>query len=220
MAQKTYLDYAGLTHFKAKLDEEYASIKAFVFKGTVADVEHLPSLGSGTTQKVGYVYNITAEGTTTADFVEGAGLPLQAGENVVVVDVSATSTPDLKWDILGGVFDITDRLQFGSTMPLDPTDGQTFLYMGDTTYTYDEVTPVGTENPQALGWYEYDESTEQYVLSSDTTVDSEKTYYEKNEEYVTGVIYVYNLATTSWVAQSSGDTFVAITNGQIDSLFD
>lgn len=218
MAQKTYLDLSGLTYFKQKLDAAYAPIKALVFKGTVADVAHLPTVAN---EAIGSIYNITAAGTTTADFVEGAGLPLQAGENVVAVNTAAEGDPVvMKWDILGGVFDIEDRLQFGSTMPVSPEDGQTFLYMGDTTYTYDEVTPVGTENPQALGWYEYDESTEQYVLSSDTTVDGEKTYYEKNEQYVTGVIYVYDLATTSWVAQSSGDTFVAITNGQIDNLFD
>lgn len=221
MATNKYLDLTGLTYFKSKLDEEYASIKAFVFKGIVADVAHLPSLGVGTTQKVGFVYNVTAEGTTTADFVEGAGHPLQAGENVVVVDVSATSTPELKWDILGGVFDITDRLQFGDSMPANPTDGQTFLYMGEITYEYDEVTPVGTENPQALGWYEYDDVTGQYVLSSDTSVDNEKTYYTRGaEQYITGVIYVYDLATTSWVAQNSGDIMVAITNGEIDALFD
>jgi len=42
------------------------------------------------------------------------------------------------------------------------------------------VTPEGTENPSEEGWYEYDgtsgDNTE-YVLSEDTTVDAQKTYY-------------------------------------------
>lgn len=219
MSVKKYLDYDGLSYFKDKLDLEYASIKAFVFKGTVADVAHLPNIGSGTTQKVGYVYNITAAGTSTADFVEGAGHPIQAGENVVVIDVSATSTPEYKWDILGGVFDISDRLQFGSTMPLNPTNGQTFLYMGDTTYEYEEVTPVGTENPQEEGWYVSD-GAGGYTPTTDTTVQGGTTYYTRSEQYVTGVIYVYDSTGSAWIPQSSGDNMIPITNGEIDALFD
>ena len=42
------------------------------------------------------------------------------------------------------------------------------------------VTPVGTENPSEEGWYEYNgtygDDTE-YILSEDTSVDAQKTYY-------------------------------------------
>lgn len=46
--------------------------------------------------------------------------------------------------------------------------------------TYREVTPVGTENPSEEGWYERrgDSEPYAYVLTTDTEVDSEKTYYE------------------------------------------
>ena len=217
MAQKTYLDLSGLTYFKQKLDAAYAPIKALVFKGTVADVAHLPTVAN---EAIGSIYNITAAGTTTADFVEGAGLPLQAGENVVAVNTAAEGDPVvMKWDILGGVFEINDRLQFGTSMPANPTNGQTFLYMGNTTYTYDEVTPVGTENPQEEGWYVSD-GEGGYILSTDTEVQSGTTYYEKNEQYVTGVIYVYSSSSSAWEAQTAGDTFIAITNTEIDNLFD
>lgn len=125
----------------------------------------------------------------------------------------------MKWDTLGGVFDITDRLQFGTTMPsTDLTNGRTFLYLGDTTYTYDAVTPVGTENPSEKGWYEYDGST--YILTDDTEVQSGITYYKKNEQYVTGTVYVYSTDTSSWVAKSAaGDQMIAITTAEIDALF-
>lgn len=43
-------------------------------------------------------------------------------------------------------------------------------------YSADAVTPVGTENPSEEGWYEYVNG--QYVLSTDTTVTSGKTYYK------------------------------------------
>ena len=47
---------------------------------------------------------------------------------------------------------------------------------GSTTVTYTAVSPVGTENPSEEGWYVL--SGNRYVLATDTTVDSNKTYYE------------------------------------------
>lgn len=62
------------------------------------------------------------------------------------------------------------------------------------TVSYDAVTPIGTENPSEEGWYEYDGA--EYVLTTDTTVDAGKTYYEKVETYTdkvtneSGKIYI------------------------------
>ena len=47
-----------------------------------------------------------------------------------------------------------------------------------TSYTYTAATPVGTENPVNEGWYVLDGN--RYVLSTDTTVDSNKTYYVRS----------------------------------------
>ena len=44
--------------------------------------------------------------------------------------------------------------------------------------TYEEVTPVGTENPANLGWYEVN-AAGKYVLTTDTTVTQNKDYYER-----------------------------------------
>lgn len=215
MATKSYLDYEGLVELVAKIQEKYAPIQALTFKGTVATISGLPTVAGVDT---GSVYNITTGGETTADFVEGAGQVLQDGENVVAVNTGTEALPVMKWDILGGVFDISDRLQFGSAMPASPETGQTFLYLGNTTYTYDPVTPVGTENPKELGWYEYDSVNDEYVLSQDETVQVGTSYFAKHEEYTKGVIYVYS--GVAWVAQSSGDTFTHITEQEIDALFD
>lgn len=47
--------------------------------------------------------------------------------------------------------------------------------------SYDAVTPAGAENPSAEGWYERSGSAGAYIytLTTDTTVGSGKTYYEK-----------------------------------------
>ena len=45
------------------------------------------------------------------------------------------------------------------------------------TYTYTEVTPVGTENPSEEGWYVLQGDV--YKLTKDIEVDSNKTYYER-----------------------------------------
>lgn len=44
-------------------------------------------------------------------------------------------------------------------------------------YTYTEVTPVGTENPSEEGWYIL--NGDRYYPTHDTTVDANKTYYER-----------------------------------------
>lgn len=44
-------------------------------------------------------------------------------------------------------------------------------------YTYTAVSPVGTENPHEEGWYVLHGDT--YSLTNDTTVDTNKTYYER-----------------------------------------
>lgn len=50
------------------------------------------------------------------------------------------------------------------------------------TYTYTPVTPVGTEDPSEEGWYERSgtEGSYVYTLTADTSVNSEKTYYERS----------------------------------------
>lgn len=71
---------------------------------------------------------------------------------------------------------------------------------------YDAVTPAGTENPSEEGWYERSGSAGSYVytLTTDTTVDSQKTYYEKGEPTVT------RLASTAKTAlQALGFKFIA-----------
>ena len=287
MSAKKYLDYAGLQEFYAKLTQKYGV--ALQFKATVQNIAALPDLSTDPV-KTGYVYNIVEEGETTSDFVEGAGHVLRAGSNVAIVNVAAEGSPEvLKFDILAGFFSVDDKLTFGDTMPATPADGDTFLYMGETSYEYTKVlTVTAATNPKAEGYYEEDGSSG-YQLTNDTepvqiyrafsdgtdtyftksatpqvgdavytisggvvtdtgeTVDTvvgdiititntttagdltrtaasdeyvdEKDYFTREEEYVTGVIYVYNGTSHEWEAQSSGDTYVPISTQEIDALF-
>lgn len=46
-------------------------------------------------------------------------------------------------------------------------------------YSYNAVTPVEGDVPSTKAWYE--KSGDEYILSSDSAVDSAKTYYERVE---------------------------------------
>lgn len=216
MAQKKFLDETGLEELVTKIKSLVNNYGALLYKGSVATVSGLPSVAGAS---VGDMYTIQTAGTTTADFTDGAGLAVAANSEVVAVKVDVSGVDTMKWDLLGPIFDVSDKLTFGSTMPSSPADGDTFLYLGNTTYTYDPVTPEQDDNPKALGWYEYDVGTGTYVLSQDTEVQAGTSYFVKNEQYVKGVIYVYSTASSTWIPQSSGDDFTPITNAFIDSLF-
>ena len=56
---------------------------------------------------------------------------------------------------------------------------ESVLYGTAGSVSYNEVAATSSDNPVAEGWYELVGGS--YVISSDTVVDSEKTYYEKVE---------------------------------------
>ena len=79
---------------------------------------------------------------------------------------------------------VTDTMPAASPSLLDNTK----LYIGADTSSlvkggvYQcqalEVTPAGSENPQSEGWYVYNSVSEEYELTTDTSVVSGTTYYE------------------------------------------
>lgn len=94
-------------------------------------------------------------------------------------------------DDIGNVYNVTNAF----TTTADFVEGAGKKYPAGTnvvivdasTVAYNEVTPVGTENPSEEGWYELDGTD--YVLTEDESVDSEKTYYVK----VTTEAYKYDV---------------------------
>lgn len=71
----------------------------------------------------GRVYNITDSGTTTSDFIEGAGKPIHAGDNVVVCAVVSGGTTVYKFDLLSGLVDLSNYIAKSSTSGLVRNDG-------------------------------------------------------------------------------------------------
>lgn len=84
-------------------------------------------------------------------------------------------------NMTGYVYDVTDAFTTDSRFK----KGAGFDYPAGSNVavadlsTYAEVTPVGSEDPSDQGWYEINGTTGKYVLSEDTTVDAQKTYYAK-----------------------------------------
>ena len=72
---------------------------------------------------LGNVYNITDNGTTTADFVEGAGKPIHLGDNVAVVDIGTGGSHVYKFDLLSGLVDLSNYIQKSETAGLVKNDG-------------------------------------------------------------------------------------------------
>lgn len=210
MDQK-YLDYEGLQELVIKIRSLVDNIGHLVLKGTSASVAALPALAD---VQNGWMYIITAAGTTTSDFIEGARIEFAANSEVVKVTSGSTA----KWALLGSIFNVDDRLQFGAAMPVSPVINQVFLYLGDTTYSYSQVTPEGTEDPAALGWYHSSDGGVTWSAATETTPETTTYIYAtRSEEYVQGVIYKYN--GSAWVGLSSGDTLTPITTAEVDALF-
>ena len=57
---------------------------------------------------IGNVYNITDSGTTTADFHEGSGKPIRAGDNVGICNFGTDSSPFILFDLLSGFVDTSE----------------------------------------------------------------------------------------------------------------
>lgn len=63
-----------------------------------------------TTFKPGWVYNVANMFVTDLDFIEGAGLKVASGTNIVVVNTGTEAVPVLKFDMLARSLDL-DELQ-------------------------------------------------------------------------------------------------------------
>ena len=60
---------------------------------------------------LGNVYNVTDIGTTTADFVEGAGKTIDLGSDVVIVNVGTNENPTYKFNVLSGFVDLSNYVE-------------------------------------------------------------------------------------------------------------
>ncbi len=91
---------------------------AYKHAGTKTCAELISNLLIATNN--GNVYNITDSGTTTADFIEGAGIPIRAGDNVGIAKISDSI---YKFDLLSGFIDTSNFVNKSSTSGLIKNDG-------------------------------------------------------------------------------------------------
>lgn len=89
---------------KSAIDASVSS--AYHASGSKDVDELLPSLLVA--GNLGNVYDMNDGGETTEYFVEGAGLPIRAGDNVGIVNVGTDADPVYKFDLLSGFVDLSD----------------------------------------------------------------------------------------------------------------
>lgn len=94
--------YQTASDVSSAIDAKISS--TYKAKGSVT-FANLPALSS---DKEGFVYNITDSFVTTSDFVEGAGISYPAGTNVVIINTTGTT---YKYDVLSGFVDLSGYVQ-------------------------------------------------------------------------------------------------------------
>ena len=117
MATKTWVSgqgYATTSNVNTLISQAVSTV--YTPKGSLADISTLITLA--TSGKVGDVYNISSEFTTTNVFIEGIGKKYPAGTNIVLVEVD----DDKKWDVLAGSVDLSGYVQASAMVAITPTE--------------------------------------------------------------------------------------------------
>lgn len=101
----TTLSGYGITdaYTKTQVDAKISSV--YKPAGSAANVA---ALGELIAANEGKVYNMSAQFTTTSDFVEGSGKKHPAGTNVVIINTATSGDAVYKYDCLSGYVDLSD----------------------------------------------------------------------------------------------------------------
>ena len=117
MATQTWVtsqNYATTSNVNTLINQAVSTV--YTPKGSLADISTLGTLS--TSGKIGDVYNISSEFTTTADFVEGVGKVYPAGTNIVLVEVEEAK----KWDVLAGSVDLSAYVKSSEMVAITTTE--------------------------------------------------------------------------------------------------
>ena len=117
MATQTWVEgkgYATTNNVNTLISQAVSTV--YTPKGSLADISTLGTLS--TSGKIGDVYNISSEFTTTADFIEGAGKTYPAGTNIVLVEVEEAK----KWDVLAGSVDLSAYVKSSEMVAITDTE--------------------------------------------------------------------------------------------------
>lgn len=101
---------------RSTLEGQISSQIASVYKpaGSIAPIEdpevtdkQIINSDLLTEANVGNVYNVTGPFVTTENFLDGEGKTVQAGANIVVINTGTEEAPELKFDVLMGIVDLS-----------------------------------------------------------------------------------------------------------------
>lgn len=118
----------------------------------------------------GWVYNITNEFTTDANFVDGRDITPAVGTNIVVINIGTTQNPSLKFDLLatGVAFDpAVISAKQDKVMSTEPD-----VVIPDLTYADAAARTADTTTNVSNGNIAFQEDTEEYYYAevSGTTI--------------------------------------------------
>lgn len=111
----------------------------------------------------GWVYNITNEFTTDANFVDGEDISPAVGTNIVVINVGTTQNPSLKFDLLatGVAFDpAVISAKQDKVMSTEPE-----IVVPDLTYADSTTRTADTTTNVSDGDIAFQEDTEEYYYA-------------------------------------------------------
>ena len=117
MATQTWVEgkgYATTTNVNTLINQAVSTV--YTPKGSLTDISTLIELSNS--GKVGDVYNISSEFTTTNVFIEGIGKTYPAGTNIVLVEVE----DEKKWDVLAGSVDLSAYVQATELVAITETE--------------------------------------------------------------------------------------------------
>ena len=117
MATQTWVtsqNYATTSNVNTLISQAVSTV--YTPKGSLADISTLTTLAAS--GKVGDVYNISSEFTTTNVFIEGIGKKYPAGTNIVLVEVE----DEKKWDVLAGSVDLSGYVKASEMVAITSTE--------------------------------------------------------------------------------------------------
>lgn len=133
---------------KDEVDAAIAAQVASVYKPAgSATVDTLPEPAA---TNLGFVFNITEDGESTEDFVEGAGVKIVAGTNVVVVSPEADV---YKFDVFAGDLDLSDYVKAEDIVVASSAQIQDIIdsiYRGSDLNPSEEVVDIVLESNTSL----------------------------------------------------------------------
>ena len=183
----------------AKISSTYKAAGSIAFA-------NLPSADSS---HEGFVYNITDDFTTTADFVEGAGVDYPAGTNVAIVNVGTTSAPSYKYDVLSGFVDLSDYAKTADLATVATSGSYNDLTNKPTIPTVNDATLTIQKNGTTVATFTANSDTAATANISVPTATSDLT----NDS---GFISTLPIATTSTTGVISvGDGLQVDANGEL-----